>query len=754
MIKRDLELLFHFCTVVTLLGGLVCSTATADIKWAVSGAHWTGAVTPLSQAKMSELAFQYQKCAEFSVRAHAVVPAATKHWVAMAEIRCALFALEAKQITAKQFQYYVNRWIQHRPPLPGQPLYDEVRNLDVNVQLTAIENYPGSRRGAVYEELLSGVVGLDAWMNSQKKARYYFWAASLSLAKGDHPAAKVLAERSLSGGFSVEAAQVHSKSSEKLAQNPNCTGDCAAQAGEQRNHLIEEAGTLVDEVKKAKNISEKVQALEKLQDKYPQSQQLAKLWENLKDGAKKELGRESSISKTWKKALQGAPAPVLLDLIDIAYYRGDQDGCALFAELIADSAAEALGELWQLKCLNLSEDQQKEIYKKFVKKRSRWLGSPIESEMLLLSGFSALKDSNFDEASSLFLELSTVDQSSEWNLKGLYWAWYSFSESLAVFAQKPEEKRSPSEVKSIAELREKIEQIRSVLIEEYPLTYYGIRARMSRPEEPWFDKAKTLPSKQVVLKVPADIEQLAKNGWPAEAAASLRAQLAHLSPVASIERLNWFSKIGAYRPAISEFTLVWDQLRSERSEVLLKGGFPKPFKSIFEHFAKENSLDNDLVFSLARQESAFDYSAVSIAGALGLMQMMPATARDVASQLRFRKYPVEMALTKPWINVQFCTRYLAQMLKMFDGHVPLALAAYNAGPGRVRGWLKMRQLSPQKSSRIADEMWIEEIPWTETRNYVLSILRNLLVYRYLGSGLDPDQPILWERNAKLAQLTQ
>src|SRR5262249_34357147 len=121
-----------------------------------------------------------------------------------------------------------------------------------------------------------------------------------------------------------------------------------------------------------------------------------------------------------------------------------------------------------------------------------------------------------------------------------------------------------------------------------------------------------------------------------------------------------------------------------------------------------------LVHALIRQESMFDANALSPAGARGLMQLMPATAKQVAKKSGVRHS--EGALNDPSHNIQLGCDYLDGLLNQFDGYYPMAIAAYNAGPGNVNKWLKANGDPRHGEIDLID--WIELIPFYETRNYV------------------------------------
>jgi soluble lytic murein transglycosylase len=151
--------------------------------------------------------------------------------------------------------------------------------------------------------------------------------------------------------------------------------------------------------------------------------------------------------------------------------------------------------------------------------------------------------------------------------------------------------------------------------------------------------------------------------------------------------------------------------------------FPRAFWPEVRQQSERLGLNPYIVLSMMRQESAFDPAAVSTAGARGILQLMPATAQDVASRLSPLDIRLEQLLD-PQLSISLGSRYLAGLLARYQGNMVLALAAYNAGPGRVDRWL-------EQWSNLAMEEFIEHIPFDETRAYVKLVLRNLAVYEWL-----------------------
>lgn len=137
------------------------------------------------------------------------------------------------------------------------------------------------------------------------------------------------------------------------------------------------------------------------------------------------------------------------------------------------------------------------------------------------------------------------------------------------------------------------------------------------------------------------------------------------------------------------------------------------------------NVEEALVLALIRQESGFRARAVSHAGARGLMQIMPATARRVARMINvgYSRH----RLHDPAYNLTLGTAYLERMLERFDGSYVLALAAYNAGPGRAERWI--RAYGDPRDPSVDAIDWIESVPFSETRNYIQRVLENLHVYR-------------------------
>lgn len=155
--------------------------------------------------------------------------------------------------------------------------------------------------------------------------------------------------------------------------------------------------------------------------------------------------------------------------------------------------------------------------------------------------------------------------------------------------------------------------------------------------------------------------------------------------------------------------------------------------------------DKALVHALIRQESQFDPNAVSSSGALGLMQIMPATGKYISKKSGLM-HNTSWLTAKPDHNVKFGGWYINYLIDKFDGSLPLAIAAYNAGPGRVNQWLA--QFGDPRTGQIDMLDWMEIIPVYETRNYVQRVLEGYEVYQAkLGGMRNRSRPVQYNANA-------
>ena len=170
-----------------------------------------------------------------------------------------------------------------------------------------------------------------------------------------------------------------------------------------------------------------------------------------------------------------------------------------------------------------------------------------------------------------------------------------------------------------------------------------------------------------------------------------------------------------------------DAATKEQLELL----YPRPWSATVSKYAAEYRLPEYLLYALIRSESFFQPRIVSGAGAVGLTQLMPATAADIAKKLKVADY----SLTDPEINIRFGAYYLAEMIRRSDNRIMPACFAYNAGISRVRGWQK-------KAQGLPDDLFLESLEYAETRDYGRKLLSAAAVYGALYYSEKPEDIVL------------
>ena len=154
--------------------------------------------------------------------------------------------------------------------------------------------------------------------------------------------------------------------------------------------------------------------------------------------------------------------------------------------------------------------------------------------------------------------------------------------------------------------------------------------------------------------------------------------------------------------------------------------YPLPWRTDFENSAKDAGISHSWAYGIARSESLFMRDVRSSAGAIGVMQLMPATGRQTAREIQY-PYAGRTTLTNSASNIRLGTVYLGKMYDRFDENRVLATAAYNAGPHRVKSWLP-------ESGYLDARIWIENIPFKETREYVRRVLTDEAIFHWRLTG--------------------
>ena len=235
----------------------------------------------------------------------------------------------------------------------------------------------------------------------------------------------------------------------------------------------------------------------------------------------------------------------------------------------------------------------------------------------------------------------------------------------------------------------------------------------------------------VILPAPADMFH--RLGLDADAELALRDREAALTggagPRASETLCAAYGELGRarrrYQIAQSLPSALFSTAPGPRTRWAWECAFPSPYADAVRAAESAEKLPPGLLWAVMRQESGFDPSALSPARAIGLMQLLPETARPIADELTL--VHDDARLTSPPYAIRIGARYLRKLLDQFRGSVALAVAAYNGGAESVERWLS-------RAPAMQLDAFVERIPFKETRDYVARVMGNLARYGYLAQG--------------------
>ncbi|WP_413558032.1 transglycosylase SLT domain-containing protein [Bdellovibrio sp. HCB209] len=395
--------------------------------------------------------------------------------------------------------------------------------------------------------------------------------------------------------------------------------------------------------------------------------------------------------------------------------------------------------------------------------------SPSVTSMLWVASRSAHFTGDYDKALDYYNKLTLLangsDESSEALFRSslIYYRKQEYTSAAALLERLVQQGKDRYDlnaqywlVRSLQQFsKERADKATAALIEKYPFSYYGmrLRAEANGGKLTWPDADKNLALTDSFYLAGSQKKSwerflaLSQAGWVSEAQVELGDLPPMKDPTLKVAISEKLSQRGQYFTAIR---LVNDAMENDvrlRQEKFIKVGYPEVFTALYKKESDRYGIDTVLLRSLTRQESGFNMKAVSTSNALGLMQMIPPTAQDTAKRLGMKvELPEDMF--RPEVNIPMGSFYVSQMLGQFSQNVPFALAAYNAGPYRLKKWIEAR---PEISSALTvpgsspeGELWVDELPWNETSFYVKAILRNTLLYSMIGKESYTVPPIIWQ----------
>jgi soluble lytic murein transglycosylase len=250
--------------------------------------------------------------------------------------------------------------------------------------------------------------------------------------------------------------------------------------------------------------------------------------------------------------------------------------------------------------------------------------------------------------------------------------------------------------------------------------YYGFLSSIRLERKPNFKQEASVENMSTLADYKpflAEVKKLYESGQQHEASLLLNDFTSEL-PKREASALSWWVANTLQWPGKSIY--LTNLHKTLHNQLDLR--FPTAEKRTIQTMAKKYNLPPEFIYAIIRQESAFRTKAVSRVGARGLMQLMPKTAKLIAKKKKIA-YSDKSALFEQKKNIQLGTAYLDHLSQRFEGHLLLMAASYNAGPSQVNYWLK-------NHSEEAMDIWVDSLPWHETRNYLKNIVAFYLVYQY------------------------
>lgn len=669
----------------------------------------SGKLTPLAQLKDYELHLKWNECLNLAPQVY-TSNKDVKGWVARTWLHC-LSKAQSKKGPVKNIEKILSTIGTSQSLFLGGPWSEDLREAWIEQQLLHLQSQVEKKQSSAAKSL--DALLKDFSLNRDQKSKVFQLLADIAFQKKSFSEAQ----------FLYEQAQDQKDSS-------YIQGKLAAIGKIQKQER--DSGTRT--TNKQKDVVPDLEGIVEILNQSSSGRQARRL-----KSKPLEIYSGQSDSAAKKKILEEmlkADAVLLLEWAQSLHRRGDYAAALALSERAAEknpSSPEVADSLWIAgRCAHFLGQYDRALTH-FEKLSSTHEGADQADEALFRSGLIYYRKKNFKESVRQFEKV--IQQGRErYDLGARYW--------LVRALQELKQDRANQEVES--------------LTERYPFSYYGLRLRAEaqghkvtwptvKEKNPKLTKEFYLVGSQKVswkrFKVLSDA------GWVSEAQAELSDLPFMSDPSLKMSLALALAQRHQYLNSIRLINDVMEKSPDLRLEQFVKVGYPAAFVKLYEVEADRYGIHPVLFRSLTRQESGYSLRAVSTSNALGLMQMIPPTAQEVAKKLNLKiELPEDMF--RPEVNIPMGTFYVSQMLGQFENNIPFALAAYNAGPYRMRNWLQGRSevsdLLSRPSSAPEDEIWFDELPWSETSFYVKAILRNVILQRLVDEGAFTLKPVLWQ----------
>lgn len=729
---------------IILAGLLIGSTASAqvhkiDVKKELSGTvvdlyqvtseKKKVKLSPLSQLKDYEIHLKWAECSKLAPQVFNARKD-LRGWVATSWLHC----LEGAQNKVKN-QAAVDKALSameaHKDLLQEGPWSANLAKSYVSLKLSALEDQV-SRKVKTAVSGIDSLLGGSYTLNKDQRGRVYQLLGDLALLDNNYAEAQFFYEQAQDqrdSKYLQDKLDFISRTKVTVVAPTKPTVTVPEVSGEE-SKLEERVAAALKQNDPISALKDSIQIL----NEYPGSRAARRLKDKpleIYNSLSEKLVRVKALNE-----MEEADTQRLMDWAQNLHRRADYAGSmslalkAMEKNPAAPSTTSALWIAGRSAHFLGQYDRALDLYKKLF---TNHLGSEEAAEALFRSGLIYYRKKEFTNASAL-LERLLQQGRERYELNGQYWLVRSFQASKS----------------------DRAKQAAADLMDRFPFSYYGLRLRAEAQEGKltWPDNKDKIPAltnefyvvgaqKSAWLR----FKSLSESGWVSEAQEEL--SFMPFMKDATL-KVNLAEKMMERQQYVTAIRWINEAMESDprlRREQFVKISYPEAFSSLYQAEAERYGVDAVLFKSLTRQESAFNLKAVSTSNALGLMQMIPPTAQEVSRKLGMKvELPDDMF--RPEVNIPMGSFYISQMLDQFQGSVPFALAAYNAGPYRMKLWMEGRtevgELVSKPSSEPLDELWFDELPWTETSFYVKAILRNVLLYRLSEKGNYAPNPVLWQ----------
>ncbi len=679
------------------------------------------------------------------------VPAALKGaalvspWIHNVELRC---AWEAAQKSNK-FSSLLSQAVQNAKKNPqnlfigpwAKELFDRVIDSELWLAKQEIKSQKKKSWQRVNDVLKYGQI-----LSNSKEAEALAISAELSYLEQKTEAAEFLFRQSLDKRESVEVrARLKTvqaaleKKNKKISSDPveRLISDPKLEATPEE---LELEARIKESISKGAALSAIADAVDLLR-RFPggrraewASDKVLELYQSLlqKNDSNLDLARDKA-----RKQMSKAPSTRLVDWVQKLHRYGDYVSVLDLSEKALDDLEGAPVQTQLHYYAGRSAHfigEYEKAQKHFLKLAQQSAGTNESLEALFRLGLIAYRQQQFSAAVSYLEKLLKLPGIDRFELNSRYW--------LARSLEKVNMPRSIEE--------------KNIILSRYPFSYYGLRLNSENNKGliSWADPQgkKDIQYNYWLTSSQKETWQrfllLNQAGWFDEARAESVELPTPKEPEAKILFARYLASALSYPTAIRLVNDAGDQDPQLRRLDYIRIGFPDDFDKQINQEAQKYNLNPILIKSLIRQESAYNMKAVSTSNAMGLMQLIPPTAQEVATDLKIKKLNLPEDAFKPELNIQLGTQYLAKVLNQANRNIPIALGSYNAGPHRLNKWLSLRDetkdLAQNPSSSPESEIWFDELPWGETSFYIKAILRNTLIYQMLDKSPVKLEGVLWQ----------